>query len=440
MRSQRRLILFTRYPEAGRVKTRLIPALGAAGAAALHRRLVLRSFRAARDACAAAGAELEIRFDGGDANAFHHWLGDGFRCRPQSEGDLGARMANAFGQSFLEGSTRTLLIGSDCPELTPARLGAAFDRLGLTPIVFGQAYDGGYYLIGMTRLFPELFQGINWGTPTVLAESLRALASHYVKPAVLEPLRDLDVPEDLPDWQRLCATENAGVERISVIIPTLNEGGYIEATLAAVHRGRPHEIFVVDGGSADDTVSRARGAGAIVIAAPPGRARQMNAGAARATGDGLLFLHADTLLPSDWVREATDALAQPGTVAGSFAFRIAGGFTGRRLVEWTTNLRSRWFQTPYGDQTQFLRRALFEELGGFADLPIMEDYELNQRLRRRGRITMARRPAITSGRRWKTGGFVRTTLLNQLMIAGYRLGVCPHKLARLYRGKPAGAV
>jgi hypothetical protein len=144
------------------------------------------------------------------------------------------------------------------------------------------------------------------------------------------------------------------------------------------------------------------------------------------------------MLPENWSVTVGEILKRPGVVAGSFAFGIAETFHGRRLVEWSTNLRSRWFQNPYGDQTQFLRRALFEELGGFADLPIMEDYELNQRLRKLGRVVTAKAAAITSGRRWKRLGVVRTTLTNKVMIAGYHLGVCPHKLARFYRRSQAG--
>ena len=106
---------------------------------------------------------------------------------------------------------------------------------------------------------------------------------------------------------------------------------------------------------------------------------------------------------------------------------------GRWLVEWTANFRSRWSQQPYGDQALFLRRSWFEELGG---LPIMEDYELNQRLRRIGCIATAREVATTSGRRWKHLGVVRTTMINKMMIAGFRLGVCPHKLAKFYRRLP----
>ena len=131
---------------------------------------------------------------------------------------------------------------------------------------------------------------------------------------------------------------------------------------------------------------------------------------------------------------SSETLRQPGTAAGAFQFRIAGDFPGKRWVEWTTNWRSRHCQLPYGDQALFLRRSSFEELGGYADLPIMEDYELVRRLRRRGRVVTADKAAITSGRRWQKLGFLRTTLINRLVVAGYRLGVNPHRLARFYAG------
>ncbi len=430
---RRRLILFARFPVAGKVKTRLIPALGADGAAALHRRLVLRTLRTAYSLCQSQSVELEIRFAGDDANRMQHWLGDGWLCRPQCEGDLGQRMAGAFVDSFREASPATVIIGSDCPALTPQVLASAFESLKTNPVVFGPATDGGYYLIGLTQPVPELFQGVAWGTETVLAQSLETLTRLGSKPVLLQPIGDLDRPEDVTAWKRLVESEEYDLNRISVIIPALNEAAHIAPALQTVRQCSPYEIIVVDGGSADQTCAVAQSLGATVIHSKRGRARQMNAGAARATGNVLLFLHADTVLPENWMRVVTDTLGKPGVVAGSFGFRVAENFPGRWLMEWTTNLRSRWFQNPYGDQTQFLRRALFEELGGFADLPIMEDYELNQRLRRRGRVATSAAAAITSGRRWKKLGLIRTTLINTMIIAGFHLGVCPHKLGRLYR-------
>jgi uncharacterized protein len=431
---RRRLILFTRYPVPGRVKTRLIPALGAEGAAALHRRLVLRTLRTARAACQAADAVLEVRFDGGREEGVRHWLGVNGLCRPQQGNDLGERMANAFAESFGEGSEATVVIGSDCPGLTAETLLEAFNRLAQRPVVFGPANDGGYCLLGLARMVPELFRGIAWGQETVLARSVEALQKLGLEPALLEPLDDLDRPDDLPAWQRIAEREDANPRRISVVVPALNEAGHIAGTLAAARQGSPHEILVVDGGSTDGTGELAVRSGATVLASPPGRSRQLNAGAAAATGNVLLFLHADTLLPSNWTQVVSDVLQRPQVAAGAFRFRIAEDFAGKWLVEATTQLRSRWFQEPYGDQGLFLRRSLFEELGGFADLPIMEDYEFVRRLRRRGRVLTADEPATTSGRRWQQLGIFRTTLTNRLVVSGYQLGVGPQRLAALYRG------
>jgi GT2 family glycosyltransferase len=159
----------------------------------------------------------------------------------------------------------------------------------------------------------------------------------------------------------------------------------------------------------------------------------MNAGVLHATGAILLFLHADTLLPEGYVTAVTEALNSPGVCAGAFGFHVEETFGGKSLLEWSTNFRSRRLQLPYGDQGLFIRRSLFEYLGGFADLPVMEDYEFIRRLRRIGRIVTLPISATTSGRRWRRLGVFRTTLVNTLMIAGYHAGVSPKRLARFYR-------
>jgi uncharacterized protein len=427
------LILFARYPLPGSAKTRLIPALGAEGAAALHRRLVLRTLRTANRACRAVLANLEVRSEGGTEQAMSHWLGDSVRFLPQGSGDLGERMAGAFDESFRTGSTATVIIGSDCPDLSADVIAAGFARLTAAPAVLGPARDGGYYLIGLSRPMPELFRGIPWGTDRVLADSLAVLQRQGCKPALLNHLEDIDRPEDLPAWRRITASDDSCLDRVSVVIPALNEERHIAATLRAVGQCLCHEVIVVDGGSTDTTVQRAKEAEVTVLNSKPGRARQMNAGAARAEGGALLFLHADTLLPPGWAEVVPRTLCAPGVAAGAFRFRIAGSFAGKSAIEWATGFRSRWLQRPYGDQGLFLARALFEEMGGFAELPIMEDYEFSARLRRRGHIVTVGEAALTSARRWEKLGVVRTTLRNQWMLAGYHLGTSPQKLAARYR-------
>ncbi|TVQ12579.1 MAG: glycosyltransferase [Leptolyngbya sp. DLM2.Bin27] len=223
---------------------------------------------------------------------------------------------------------------------------------------------------------------------------------------------------------------------ISIVIPTLNEAQNLPRVLATTPVGV--EVVVADGGSTDRTREVARAWGARVIESTPGRSHQQNQGAAVATGSILLFLHADTRLPEGFDAAIRQTLAQPGVVAGAFRLTIDGPGRGLRWVEWGVNLRSRHLQMPYGDQAIFLRAEVFDQLGGFPDLPMMEDFELVRRLRKVGRVAIAPRAVVTSDRRWRNLGILRTTLANQVMVVGYLCGIDPPKLARWYRrlGKP----
>lgn len=222
------------------------------------------------------------------------------------------------------------------------------------------------------------------------------------------------------------------VQVISVIIPVLNEALKIAKTLASACEANV-EVIVVDGGSRDDTKAVAQSWGVKVLSAPTGRGRQMNAGAKVASGKILLFLHADTLLPNNFAIMVIQALNQPNTVAGAFALRIEGQSPSLRWVEKGVNWRSRIFSFPYGDQAIFINAEVFNQLGGFPDLPIMEDFEMMRRLRRIGKILLLPATVVTSGRRWLTKGVFQTTLINQVTIVAYLLGVSPERLAHWYR-------
>ncbi len=193
------------------------------------------------------------------------------------------------------------------------------------------------------------------------------------------------------------------------------------------------EVIVVDGGSQDGTSQLAESLGVKVLSAPAGRACQMNAGAKAATGDILLFLHADTRLPSGFDNLVRKALFAANTAAGAFELRIDASILGIRLIESGVNWRSRWLQMPYGDQAIFLKTEVFHDIGGFPQLPIMEDFELMRRLKRKGRIVIVPVPVMTSGRRWQKLGVLKTTLINQLVIVAYLLGVSPERIVRWYR-------
>lgn len=220
---------------------------------------------------------------------------------------------------------------------------------------------------------------------------------------------------------------------ISIIIPTLNEGATLGHTLERLPWGPTLEVIVADGGSTDETCAIAERRGAQVVVATGGRGAQLNQGAAVAQGEILLFLHADTQLPPNFEPLVRQTLAQPGVVAGAFDLAIDGPGWGLRWVEWGVKWRSRWLHLPYGDQALFLTADRFHRMGGFAKLPIMEDFDLVQRLNRQGRLAMVPVPVLTSSRRWQRLGVWRTTLANQVMVAGYGLGLDVQHLAHWYR-------
>lgn len=221
---------------------------------------------------------------------------------------------------------------------------------------------------------------------------------------------------------------------ISVIIPALNEEAVIEGTLRSLTGISGVEIIVVDGGSSDNTVSIAKSFSHRVISAPRGRASQMNAGARAASGNILFFLHSDCLPPPAFGRLLTGALELPGVIAGAFDIRIGHGGKVYRIIERMANLRSRLTGIPYGDQGLFISRTIFESNGGFSDIPIMEDIDMGQRLKRTGRIRfISDHPVTVSPRRWLGNGILRTTITDWVLALAYGvLGVQPEKLASYY--------
>ena len=196
------LIVFTRYPEPGETKTRMIPVLGAEGAAVLQRQLTEHTLKQVQKLQSIRSVSLEFHYTGGTQQLMQQWLGENFTYYPQQKGDLGQRMYAAFAQAFTAGNDRVVTIGIDCPDIDELLLDRAFDLLTQKDLVLGPAEDGGYYLIGLSCLMVQLFQDISWGSDLVLAQTTDIAKKLGLNFDYLTTLNDIDRPEDLSIWEK----------------------------------------------------------------------------------------------------------------------------------------------------------------------------------------------------------------------------------------------
>ena len=458
----------------GKTKTRLIPALGALGAAECYRKLAEKTVATAlsfshhhvfshnkrvlsehHKFLSRQSNQTFIRFyyDGGSTKEFQNWLGSKIFFKNQTDGDLGQRMCSAVSDSFELGADKVVLIGTDLPDLTSKNLEDAFNWLNNHDFVLGPSMDGGYWLVGMTKNvmknknIADIFDNIDWSTGRVLSQTLAATDRLNLNVYHLDLLNDLDTPDDLQAHYHktsyITETDNSPVMTklqkfsevpvVSVIIPAINEAEHIGRTIdSALHPNS--EIIVVDGGSSDETIEVARKKGVRVITGARGRGEQQNLGAEYARSEILLFLHADTLLPPDYAESVFMAFLDKRCIAGAFSFKTDSTRPFMKLVAMGVNLRSRWLNMPYGDQALFFRRAVFQTAGGFTASPIAEDLLLIRHLFMK-KIFNKRELAIlplavtTSARRWNSIGILRTTIINLLVLAGIMLGFQPERLS-----------
>lgn len=224
---------------------------------------------------------------------------------------------------------------------------------------------------------------------------------------------------------------------VSVVVPVLNETEAINDSIAALGEFRDGgllEVIVVDGSPRGETLRVIEHDWVTKTVSAKGRGRQMNAGASRASGEVLLFLHADTKLPPDAPGRIRRSMEDPQFVAGAFDLGIDSGRRVFRVIEFAASVRSRLTRIPYGDQAIFIRKAYFAAIGGYRDFPLMEDVDLMRRIRRRGdRICFIRERVLTSPRRWEREGVLYATLRNWTLVTLFLLGVGPERLVRFYR-------
>ena len=219
---------------------------------------------------------------------------------------------------------------------------------------------------------------------------------------------------------------------ISIIIPVRNEEDAIGPCLDSLADYSDLEILVVDGGSSDQTIHEIKKRGHRPVSSAPGRGRQQHTGAKAASGDFFLFLHCDTRLPHNFTTHVRKILKQEEVAAGAFQLTINAQGLGYRIIEYSANLRSRRLKLPYGDQALFMKKETYFAANGFPDQAILEELDFLSRLKNLGRIVIAPDYATTSARRWQQHGIMKTTIVNQLMLAGWVMGISPERLARWY--------
>lgn len=440
------VLVFAKPPRAGEAKTRLAEGIGRLAAAGLARAFFQDTWAAVSSRT---WAEPILATTDPDAPEWRELRVRG--AWPQGDGDLGARLERTLGRA-LESAPAALVVGTDSPGLPGELLDDARRALETAHAVLGPSDDGGFYLLGLSRTVEDLLEGLPWSSEETFEMTKSRLAERGLSVHVLPPFFDVDRPADLeplrrrlargeiraPATARALARLGTAPPSVSVVVPVLDEEARIGRQLRLLAGSGPwHEVLVVDGGSRDGTVRAAREVeGVRVLDAPRGRALQMNAGARAATGDVLLFLHADVELPPDALRHVGEALADPDVVAGAFRTWTVPDAPGQRLAPLLhlADLRSRYTGLPYGDQALFVRAGTFERLGGFPRQPLMEDLELSRRLRRAGKIRTVPARVRVSGRRFLSRPVYYFVLVNVFPLL-YAAGVPPARLARWY-GNP----
>ena len=446
------IIFFTRAPISGKTKTRMQPYLSPDECAALHKAMIKDIY----EECSKIQADIFVYYTPLEGlGRLYKLIGKESTYRLQKGADLGEKMYDAIAEVLDFGYESCILIGSDIAELRKEHLNTAFDKLEYADVVFGKTVDGGYYLVGMKRAVKEVFEVEKYGNSDVFANTLKRLSNLGLKVAYTKTLYDIDTKDDLAlhrqrlrkyvprhskyykEFQKRSLGKFVlGKLKISIIIPVYNE----EKTIVNLQRQLDSlygkcEIIFVDGGSTDATISLIDPKYKL-SKSEKGRAAQMNKGALESSGDVLLFLHSDSILPKK-------ALAQIKKVmkdyeAGCFGINFNTRSILMKICALMSNYRAAIGHIMFGDQGIFIDRATFFKLGMFPKLPIMEDYQLSLSLKSKTIKTAMTKSHITTSDRRFTGNSIdklKLMLKMHRLRSMYRKGVDIEKIASLYKDK-----
>ncbi len=441
------LVVMIKYPEPGKVKTRLGREIGMDNAARLYKDFVSRLLAT----CSKISCKTVLScHPGRPVSDYRKWLGDEYLFIVQQGKDLGMIMQDSFEQAFDQGFSGVILLGSDIPHLPGDYIEKAINKLERSDLVIGPALDGGYYLLGINKksFNDRIFKEIPWSTSRVFARTLKVIEDNNLTRFILPCLRDIDTLDDLNAFRKnqgIPAEKRGNMAHpvkartmISVIVPVYKEQDGINPFLEHLvesFSGQEREIIVVDGSPGLETLSAIDVQDVKAISSDKGRGKQMNAGASMARGEVLFFLHSDTLLPDNAPELIASALrADRDIMAGAFSLGIDSRQWSLKLIELAANIRSSRTRVPYGDQGIFIRKDYFREIGGFREMPIMEDLELMTRIKKLGgKIAILPEKSMTSPRRWEKEGIARCTLRNWLIRVFYHCGISEGTISRYYK-------
>ena len=446
------IIFFTRAPIAGRTKTRMQPYLSPDECAALHKAMIKDIY----EECSKIQADIFVYYTPLEGlGRLYKLIGKESTYRLQKGADLGEKMYDAIAEVLDLGYESCILIGSDIAELRKEHLNTAFDKLEYADVVFGKTVDGGYYLVGMKRAVKEVFEVEKYGNSDVFANTLKRLSNLGLKVAYTKTLYDIDTKDDLAlHRQRLrkyasrrskyykeLKKRNLGKFaldklKISIIIPVYNEEKTIVNLQSKLHSlYEKCEIIFVDGGSTDATLSLIDKKYKL-FSSEKGRANQMNKGALESSGDVLLFLHSDSTLPKNALRQIKKVMKD--YEAGCFGISFNTRSILMKICALMSNYRVGIGHIMFGDQGIFIDRTVFFNIGMFPSLPIMEDYQLSLTLKsKKIKTAMTKSHITTSDRRFTGNSIDKLKLMLKMyrLRSMYRKGVDIEKIASLYKDK-----
>ena len=368
----------------------------------------------------------------------------------QTGNDLGQRIQNAFQMGIKMGFQKQVLIGSDAPSLDTNIIMHAFAYLDEADLVIAPAIDGGFSLIGIKHTVPELVTDVEWSSIKTLDMVLDNAKRLKLKWKLLSFINDIDTWEDLERFlkekldsplrqvqneiQLKLKNQYFNSPIISVIIPALNEENKLGYNLAALRSqlDAQDEVIVVDGASRDRTIEIARQNGAQVLESERGRAVQMNKGAQHAKGEVLLFLHADCQIKTPGLQAMRQALQNINVLGGCFSQEILGYRSIYRWIAQSGNWRARCFRIFYGDQGIFVRKKIFEKIGGYAAVQLFEDVIFSRKLKKLGQTIVLQHKIQTWPRTWESWGIVTVSIRNWVISILFYLGFSPNWLKRFY--------